>query len=76
VLGRVVHPRYHRPTAREAAAAFLAQPDLVASTRRSNQQTLRRLERELGADQPLASLTADQLTGAWVGGSRRPGTGR
>jgi hypothetical protein len=36
-----------------AAAAFLAQPDLAASTRRSYQQTLGRLERELGADQPL-----------------------
>jgi len=30
-------------------------------TRRSYQQTLGRLKRELGADQPLASLTADQL---------------
>jgi site-specific recombinase XerD len=60
----------------EAAAAFLAQPDLAASTRRSYQQTLGRLDRELGADQPLASLTADQLTaavaGAWA--RRAPAT--
>jgi integrase len=47
-----------------AAAAFLAQPDLAASTRRSYQQTLGRLERELGADQPLATLTANQVTAA------------
>jgi hypothetical protein len=39
----------------EAAAALLAQPDLAASTRRSYQQTLGRPERDLGADQPLAS---------------------
>jgi site-specific recombinase XerD len=60
----------------EAAAEFLAQPDLAASTRRSYQQTLGRLERKLGDDQPLASLTADQLTtavtGAW--GGRAPAT--
>jgi integrase len=60
----------------EAAATFLAQPDLAASTRRSYQQTLGRLERELGADQLLASLTADQLTAevtsTW--GGRAPAT--
>jgi site-specific recombinase XerD len=67
------------PTARllgEAAAAFLAQPDLAPSTRRSYQQTLARLERELGPDQPLATLTVDQLTAAvadaWAG--RAPAT--
>jgi hypothetical protein len=32
----------------EAAAAFMAQPDLAPSTRRSYRQTLGRLERELG----------------------------
>ena len=60
----------------EAAAAFLAQPDLAASTRRSYQQTLGRLERELGTDQPLASLTTDQLTAAVTGawGGRAPAT--
>jgi hypothetical protein len=60
----------------EAAAAFLAKPDLAASTRRSYQHTLGRLEHELGTDQPLATLTADQLTavvtGAW--GGRAPAT--
>ena len=60
----------------QAAAAFLAQPDLAASTRRSYQQTLGRLERELGADQPLATLAVDQVTvavtGAW--GGRAPAT--
>jgi site-specific recombinase XerD len=60
----------------EAAAAFLAQPDLAASTRRSYQQTLNRLEREFGADRALATLTPDQLTatvtGAWA--DRAPAT--
>jgi site-specific recombinase XerD len=55
----------------EAAATFLAQPDLAASTRRSYRQTLGRLARELGADRSLATLTADQLTAtvtaAWAG---------
>ena len=67
------------PTARllgEAAAAFLAQPDLAASTHRSYHQTLGRLERDIGADRPLATLTSDQLTaavtGAWAG--RAPAT--
>jgi integrase len=60
----------------EAAAAFLAQPDLAASTRRSYQQTLGRLEREFGVDQPLTTLTTEQMTaavtGAWAG--RAPAT--
>lgn len=37
----------------EATAAFLAQPDLAASTRRSYQQTLGRLEHELDTDQKV-----------------------
>jgi integrase len=60
----------------EATAAFLAQPDLAASTRRSYQQTLGRLEREFGADQQLTTLTAEQMTaavtGTWAG--RAPAT--
>jgi site-specific recombinase XerD len=60
----------------EAAAAFLAQPGLASSTRRSYRQTLGRLERELGTYQPLATLTAGQVTnvvtGAWAG--RAPAT--
>ena len=51
----------------EAVAAFLAQPDLAASTRRSYQQTLDRLERELCPDRPLAGLTTDQVTAAVAG---------
>jgi site-specific recombinase XerD len=47
-----------------AAAAFLAQPDLAASTRHSYQQTLDRLERALGSDQPSATLTTNQVTAA------------
>jgi integrase len=76
VPGRVVPlPTIARPLG-EAAAAFLAQPDLATSTRRSYQQTLGRLERELGADQPLATLTGDQVSAvviaAWAG--RAPAT--
>ncbi len=60
----------------QAAAAFLAQPDLAASTRRSYQQTLGRLERELGADRPLAALKVDQVTAAVAAawGGRAPAT--
>jgi integrase len=64
VPGRVVPLTTTARVLGGAAAAFLAQPDLAASTRRSYQQTLGRLERELGADQPLATLTADQVTAA------------
>jgi hypothetical protein len=52
--GQVVplaHPEPQQLAA--AAAAFLAQPSLAASTRRSYQQTLGRLERKLGAAQLL-----------------------
>jgi integrase len=50
-----------------AVTAFLAQPGLAASTRRSYQQTLDRLERALGRDQPPATITTDQVTAAWDG---------
>jgi hypothetical protein len=43
-----------------------AQPDLAASTHHSYRQTLGRLERNLGANQQLATLTADQIVGAAV----------
>jgi len=76
VPGRVVPLSTTARPLGQAAAAFLAQPDLAASTRRSYQQTLCRLERELGADQPLATLAVDQvtaaITGAW--GGRAPAT--
>jgi site-specific recombinase XerD len=71
VPGRVVPLTTTGRLLGEVAAAFLAQPDLAASTRRSYQQTLGRLEHELGTDQPLASLTA-VVTGAWAG--RSPAT--
>jgi integrase len=76
VPGRVVPLTTTARLLSQAAAAFLAQPDLAASTRRSYQQTLGRLERELGANQSLASLTADQLTAAVAGawGGRAPAT--
>jgi hypothetical protein len=41
------------PTLREAADAFLAQPDLAASSSRSYAQTLGRLQRDLGPERPL-----------------------
>jgi integrase len=47
-----------------AAVAFLAQPSLAASTRRSYQQTLDRLARELGAAQLLEDLTVEAVTAA------------
>jgi integrase len=45
-----------------AAAAFLAQPSLAPTTRRSYQQTLDRLERKLGAEYPLEDLTVEAVT--------------
>jgi site-specific recombinase XerD len=76
VPGRVVPLPTTARMLGEATTAFLAQPDLAASTRRSYQQTLGRLERDLGADQRLATLTAEQMTvavtAAWAG--RAPAT--
>ena len=62
--GRVVALARADQTFAGAAAAFLGQPDLAASTRRSYQQTLHQLERALGSDQPLATRTIDQVTAA------------
>jgi integrase len=45
----------------DAVDAFLAQPDLAASSRRSYEQTLGRLRAALGAELPLESLTADDV---------------
>jgi site-specific recombinase XerD len=60
----------------DAAAAFLAQPSLARSTRRSYDQTLTRLVRELGGPRPLSTLTAEAITvavtTAWSG--RAPAT--
>jgi site-specific recombinase XerD len=59
-----------------AAAAFLAQPSLARSTRRSYDQTLTRLVGELGSDRPLSTLTVEAITvavtTAW--GGRAPAT--
>jgi integrase len=52
------------PALAAAAAAFLAQPSLAASTHRSYTHTIGRLLRELGGDQALATLTIEQLTAA------------
>jgi hypothetical protein len=67
VPGRVVPVPTTARLFGEAAAAFLAEPGPAASTRRSCQQTLSRLEREFGADQPLTTLTtrADDRGGHW-----------
>ena len=74
--GRVVPLTTSARSLGEAAAVFLAQPDLAASTRRSYQQTLGRLERELGVNRQLATVTLDEVTvavtGAW--GGRAPAT--
>jgi hypothetical protein len=44
------------------ATAFLAQPSLARSTRRSYDQTLTRLVHELGGDRPLSALTREAVT--------------
>jgi hypothetical protein len=49
-------------TVAAATAAFLAQPSLARSTRRSYDQTLKRLVRELSGERPLSMLTRDGVT--------------
>ena len=58
--------RERPPTLREAADAFLAQPDLAASSYRSYAQTLGRLGRELGPERPLEWVSARELERAVV----------
>jgi integrase len=76
MVGRVVPLTTSEQTVAAAAAAFLAQPSLARSTRRSYNQTLTRLERELGDDWPLSTLTVEAVTvavtTAW--GGRAPAT--
>ena len=76
MVGRVVPLATSQQVLADAAAAFLAQPSLARSTRRSYDQTLTRLVRDLGADQPLGILTVDQLTAAVTAawGGRAPAT--
>lgn len=45
----------------DAVDAFLAQPGLAPSSRRSYGQTLGRLRNELGAELPLSALQADPV---------------
>jgi site-specific recombinase XerD len=76
MVGRVVPLTASEQTVVAAAAAFLAQPSLARSTRRSYAQTLTRLVRELGGDRPLSMLTVEAITvavtTAW--GGRAPAT--
>jgi hypothetical protein len=67
VPGRVVPLPTTARRLGEATAAFLVQPDLAPSTCRSYRQTLGRLERDLGADHSLATLTTDHVTAAVTG---------
>src|SRR5512132_1291388 len=76
MVRRVVFLTASEQTVVAAAAAFLAQPSLARSTRRSYAQTLTRLVRELGGDRPLSMLTVEAITvavtTAW--GGRAPAT--
>jgi predicted secreted protein len=76
MVGRVVFLTASEQTVVAAAAAFLAQPSLARSTRRSYDQTLTRLMRELGSDRLLSTLTVGATTvavmAAW--GGRTPAT--
>jgi integrase len=76
MVGRVVPMATTEQPVAAAAAAFLAQPSLARSTRRSYDQTLTRLVRELGDDRALSTLTAEAVTvavtTAW--GGRAPAT--
>jgi integrase len=76
MAGRVVPLTTSNQAVAAAAAAFLAQPSLARSTRRSYDQTLTRLVRELGNDRPLSTLTLETVTvavtSAW--GGRAPAT--
>ena len=60
--GRRLRPS-REPVPRIAVAvdAFLAQPDLAVSSRRSYAQTLGRLQRALGAERPLDRVSAREL---------------
>ena len=53
MAGRVVPLAAPEQMVAAAAAAFLAQPGLARSTRRSYDQPLTWLVRELGSDRPL-----------------------
>jgi hypothetical protein len=62
MVGRVVPLATSEQALAAATEAFLAQPSLARSTRRSYDQTLTRLVRELGSDRPLSTLTVEAIT--------------
>jgi hypothetical protein len=68
VVGRVVPLATSEQAFVDAVAAFLAQPGLARSTRRSYDQTLTRLVHEFGGNRQLSTLT--------VGGSHGRGNDR
>ena len=76
MAGQVAPLAPSEQTLAAAAAAFLAQPSLARSTRRSYDQTLTRLVHELGGNRPLSALTVEAVTlavtAAW--GGRAPAT--
>jgi site-specific recombinase XerD len=73
MVGQVVPLATSEQTVAAAAEAFLSQPSLARSTRRSYDQTLTRLVRELGGDRSLSTLTVEAITvavmAAWGGGA-------
>jgi site-specific recombinase XerD len=76
MVGRAIPLTTSEQIAATAAEAFLSQPSLARSTRRSYDQTLTQLVRELGSDRPLSTLTVEAITvavtTAWSG--RAPAT--
>src|SRR5829696_938479 len=76
MVGRVVPLATSEQPLADATSAFLAQPSLARSTRRSYDQTLTWLVRELGGDRPLSTMTVEAVTvavtTAW--GGRAPAT--
>ena len=69
MVGRVVPLTTSEQTLGDAAAAFLSQPSLARSTRRSYDQTLTRLVRELDSDRPLSTLPVAAVTVAVTAGA-------
>jgi hypothetical protein len=80
MVGRIVPLATSERTPRRRRRGFLAQPSLARSTRRSYDQTLTRLVRELGGARPRSTLTAEAITvavtTAWSGRTPATGTAR
>lgn len=65
--GRRLRPAREQPAVLvDAVDAFLAQPDLAGSSRRSYAQTLGRLQRQLGPDRPLQRVSGRELEQAVI----------